>query len=298
MNVLIVWLLLCVVWGTTWIFIKLGLEDLPPLTFASARFVVACSILYIVLRIKKITLPPSPETGKLILITGFMQFCLNYGLLFWGEQYISSGLAAVLQAIIPAFGLVLARIYVGEKITKLKIASILAGIAGVAIIFKDQLELNGENAFWGSLAVVAGAFAAAYSSVLVKAKGMSIDPASLIFGQMTIGLIILSMTAFFAEGNPLNFNWSLKAIICVFYLAILGSIVAFWLYYWLLSKTEVSNAMMISLVTPLIAVVVGSLVLDEKLDRNTLWGGILIMFSVGLIVIKPLLNRRKNAEVL
>lgn len=146
MKPLVVWLLLCVVWGTTWIFIKLGLEDLPPISFAALRFTVACLILLPILYAQKIILPKSEKIWKVIFITGLLQFSFNYGLLFWGEQHISSGLAAVLQATIPAFGLILARIYVGETITILKIFSILLGLIGVAVIFKEQLQLNGQAA--------------------------------------------------------------------------------------------------------------------------------------------------------
>ncbi len=293
MKPLLIWILLCVVWGTTWIFIKLGLDDLPPVSFAALRFSVACLILFAIIKVQKIEFPRIREVWKFILITGLLQFFLNYGLLFWGEQFITSGLAAVLQATIPAFGLILARIYVGESITVLKIFSILLGLAGVAVIFREQLFLNGQMAFFGSLAVVVGAFGAAYASVLTKAKGVSFHPASLVFVQMFVGTIPLWIVGLIIEGNPANFRWTQQAIICVFYLAIVGSIVAFWLYYWLLARIDVSKAMMIAFVTPLIAVFVGSF-FGEKLNLQTLFGGILILFSVGLIVVKPLLNKAKR----
>lgn len=293
MKPLLVWLLLCIVWGTTWIFIKLGLADLPPVSFAALRFTVACLILLPILLVQKIEFPKGGNIWIIIVITGLLQFFFNYGLLFWGEQHITSGLAAVLQATIPAFGLVLARIYVGEQITGLKIVSILLGLCGVAVIFREQLFLNGQMAFLGSLAVVVGAFGAAYASVLTKAKGIGTNPASLVFGQMLIGQIPLWFVGLTTEGNPLKFLWTWQAVICVLYLAIIGSIIAFWLYYWLLSKIDVTRAMMISFVTPLVAVFVGSY-FGEKLDINTLFGGILILLSVFLIVIRPILQRKRS----
>jgi len=189
----------------------------------------------------------------------------------------------------------LARIYVGEVITGLKIASILLGIAGVAVIFQEQLVLNGQMAFFGSFAVVIGAFGAAYASVLTKAKGVSFHPASLVFSQMLVGHIPLWIVGISTEGNPLNLRWTWQAVICVFYLAIVGSIIAFWLYYWLLAKIDVSKAMMIAFVTPLVAVFVGSF-FGEKLYIQTLFGGILILLSVGLIVMKFSPQRRGDAE--
>jgi len=293
MRPLLVWLLLCVVWGSTWIFIKLGLDFLPPLTFAALRFTVACSLLYPALRIAKIAIPSISENWRFLAVTGTLQFFFNYGLVFWGEQYINSGLAAVLQATIPAFGLILARIYVGERITGLKIVSILLGMGGVALIFREQLHLNGELAFLGSLAIVVGAFGASYASVLTKARGLTFHPAGLVLLQMMIGHIPLWIVGIMREGNPLNFRWAPLAIVCVLYLAIVGSILAFWLYYWLLSKIDVTRAMMIAFVTPLIAVVVGSF-FGERLDLWTLGGGAMILFSVFLIVVRPLLARVRD----
>ncbi len=293
MKPLLIWLLLCIVWGTTWIFIKLGLDFLPPVSFAALRFSVACLLLYPFLKVNGIAIPSIRKNWRFLAITGALQFFVNYGLLFWGEQFISSGLAAVLQATIPAFGLILARIYVGESITGIKVASILLGIAGVGVIFREQLVLNGELAFTGSLAVVVGAFAASYASVLTKARGLSFHPAGLLFLQMLIGHIPLWFVGAYREGSPLGFRWTPLAILCVFYLAVVGSIVAFWLYYWLLSKIDVTRAMMIAFVTPLVAVVVGSY-FGETLEFETLIGGAMILVSVFLIVIRPLIRRARS----
>ncbi|HEX8734688.1 MAG TPA: EamA family transporter [Pyrinomonadaceae bacterium] len=294
MKPLLVWLVLCVIWGTTWIFIKRGLDDLPPVSFAAIRFTVACVLLLPLLWQQKIPFPKGRAAWIIIFVTGFLQFFFNYGLLFWGEQHISSGLAAVLQATIPAFGLILARIYVGESITGLKIISIVLGLLGVSVIFREQLTLNGQMAFLGSAAVVVGAMGASYASVLTKAKGQNMHPASMVFGQMLVGHITLWFVGLSVEGNPLAFHWSLKAIVCVLYLAIMGSITAFWLYYWLLTKIDVTRAMMIAFVTPLVAVIIGGF-FGETLGLQTLFGGLLILLSVFLIVIRPILNQRKSA---
>ncbi len=293
MTPVFVWIVLCIVWGSTWIFIKLGLDFLPPVSFAALRFSAACLILWPVLRLQRIEIPFKRELFGFIALTGTLQFFLNYGLLFWGEQFISSGLAAVLQATIPAFGLVLARIYVGERITGLKVIAILLGIIGVGVVFREQLELNGRLAFLGSLAVVVGAFCAAYASVLTKARGVNLHPAGLVFLQMLVGHLPLWGVGLIREGNPVSFRWSALAVVCVLYLAVVGSIIAFWLYYWLLSKIDVTRAMMIALVTPLIAVVVGSF-FGERLAVETIAGGAMILFSVLLIVIMPMLRTARK----
>lgn len=284
---IVVWLILCLIWGTTWIFIKVGLNDLPPITFAAARFLLAVVILLPVIWIRELPWPRSAAEWKLIALTGFLQFSLNYSSVFWAEQHITSGLAAVLQAMITVFGLLLAWIFLpAERITGVKIFAVLIGIVGVAAIFIEQLRIENVMAFAGCVAIVAGAYAAAQASILVKARGSSLHPASLVCAQMICGLPAILIYAFIAEGNPLNFNWTWRAVLCVFYLTILGTIAAFWLYYWLLSRIESTKAMMISLVTPLIAVVIGAIFLGERLPPQTLLGGVLIVSSVGLIAFR------------
>ena len=284
---IIVWLILCLIWGTTWIFIKVGLEDLPPITFAASRFVLSVVILLPVIWIRELPWPRSAAEWKLIALTGFLQFSLNYSSVFWGEQHISSGLAAVLQAMITVFGLLLAWIFLPtEKITGLKIFSVILGVIGVAVIFIEQLRIESRMAFYGSLAIVLGAYCAAQASILIKLRGTSLHPASLVCTQMICGLPAIVVYALAAEGNPLSFHWTWRAIACVVYLAVFGTIAAFWLYYWLLSRIESTKAMMISLVTPLIAVLIGAIFLGERLPPQTLFGGLLIIASIGLIVIK------------
>ena len=106
----IVWLILCGIWGSTWLFIKIGLNDLPPFSFAAIRFVIAAAILWAIVALRRYRLPRSKSDWLMLAGTGVLAFTVNYGLVFWGEQYISSGLAALLQATIPAFGLLFAHL--------------------------------------------------------------------------------------------------------------------------------------------------------------------------------------------
>ncbi len=287
MKTVLTWLGLCVIWGTTWIFIKIGLEDLPPIAFAAARFLLAVVILFAVIRFQNIPLPRTWKEWRIIALTGVLQFSVNYSMVFWSEQYITSGLAAVLQAMITVFGLILAWYFLpSERITKLKVFAVCLGIVGVAVIFIDQLKVQSLMAFLGSVGIVVGAYAAAQASILVKAKGGAFHPAALVFCQMLCGLPAIIIYSLVVEGNPVNFHWTWRAVGCVMYLTIAGTIAAFWMYYWLLGKIESTKAMMISLVTPLLAVIIGAVTLGETLPPQTLLGGVLIIGSIGLIVFK------------
>src|ERR1043165_5176710 len=231
MKARIVWLILCGIWGSTWLFIKLGLADLPPLTFAGIRFVLAALILSVMIFARGVRWPRSRYDWMLIAIVGFLQFTLNYGLVFWGEQHIPSGLAAVLQSTFPVFGLVLAHLYLpDERITGKKILGVLLGFAGVAVIFSDRLTIAGKGALLGSVALVLSALCGSYGNVLVKAYGTQIDPFVLAAGQMLCGFPPLLTLGIATEGNPLHFHWTRTAILSLAYLVIVGSVIAFTLF--------------------------------------------------------------------
>src|SRR6185369_10824656 len=142
MKARLVWLVLCGIWGSTWLFIKLGLEDLPPLTFAGIRFVISCVIILSIIRIRNLQLPRARNDWILLAVTGILSFGLNYGLVFWGEQHISSGLAALLQATLPAFGLVFAHFHLpAERLSWTRIGGVVLGVCGVAVVFSNQLAV-------------------------------------------------------------------------------------------------------------------------------------------------------------
>jgi len=285
MKVRLVWLLLCLIWGSTWLFIKLGLNDLPPFTFAGIRFVIACTILFTIIKVRRLPFPRARVDWLMLAVTGVLSFSLNYGLLFWGEQYISSGLAALLQATIPAFGLVIAHFYLpGEQMTPVKIFGVVIGVAGVGVVFSNQLSVAGPRALAGCAALVLGSACAAAANVMVKKHGKNLDPAMLAGGQMFFGLIPLLLIGVPLEGNPLNFHWTGMAFVALFYLAIVGSVMAFLLYYWLVQHMDVTKTMLVALVTPVIAVTLGVLVLHEELNWRTFAGGAMIMSGIGLIV--------------
>ena len=287
MKARLVWLILCGIWGSTWLFIKLGLEDLPPLTFAGIRFVIACAIVFAIIRLRRLELPRARNDWILLAVTGILSFGFNYGLVFWGEQYITSGLAALLQATLPAFGLVFAHFHLpGERLSWTRIGGVALGVCGVAVVFSNQLAVSGRRALAGCVALILSAAFAAYSNVLVKAYGKKLNPAILTAGQMFFGLLLLLAVGIPLEGNPFRFHWTPIAVISLLYLAVVGSVIAFMLYYWLVLKMDVTKSMLIALVTPVVAVILGMLLLNEEFGWRTLAGGAMIILGIAFIVIR------------
>jgi drug/metabolite transporter (DMT)-like permease len=293
---LVVWLCLCAIWGSTWLAIKLGLRDLPPLTFAGIRFAAAALVLFAIAALRGFRLPTAGRDWRLLAYTGLLTITLNYALVFWGEQYISSGLAAVLSATVPLFGLPLAHRYLAsEPLNRWKTAGVLLGVIGVAIVCSGQLGIGGPLAFWACLGIILAALATAHAGVLIKAGGTHMEPSVLAGIQMAGGCIPLLLGGLLLEGNPFYFSWTPMAWAALGYLTILGSVIAFLMYYWLIRHTEVTWVLMIPLVTPLVAVGFGVLFAGEAVGWHTALGGAAIIGGVALAVLR--LERQRVSAV-
>lgn len=281
--VILAWLSLCLIWGTTWLVIKLGLSDLPPLTYAGLRFLIASVILCAIIFVRKIELPRERKAWQLMAVVGVLGVAVNYGLLFWGELHVSSGLAALLHATIPLIGMVFAHYMLHtERITSAKVIGVLIGLAGLSLIFFNQVQIKSSLAPIATLGILFGGTAVAFCNVLVKAHGQKIDTITLAAGQMTFGFPLLLGAGFITEGNPLLYAWTPKAWLCLFYLAIVGSCVAFILFLWLVKNLAVTKTMLIALVTPLIAVTLGAAVNGEEVNWRIIVGGTCIIAGVGM----------------
>jgi drug/metabolite transporter (DMT)-like permease len=275
---------LCLIWSSTWLAIKLGLRDLPPISFVAIRFIIAVVVLLAISIGRVRLIPPGRGDFKLLAWTGVLMFCVNYALLFWAELYVSSGLSAVLQATIPIFGMVFAHYVIpSEPLRGARIAGALVALGGVAVICSRLFDFGGLLAFWGGVAIVFGAAGAAFSNVLLKARAIRLAPAMIAAWQMIFGLVPLIVAGLLVDGNPFHFHWTTRATFCVFYLAIPGSAVAFLLLYWLLPRMSVTNLQTISFITPPGAVLFGWLLGGESFSLSSLTGGALVLIGVWLI---------------
>jgi drug/metabolite transporter (DMT)-like permease len=277
-------LALCVIWSSTWLVIRVGLLDLPPISFVAIRFVIAVAVL-LAISIGRVRLLPAHRSDLVLLAyTGVLMFSVNYALLFWGELYVSSGLSAVLQATIPIFGMVFAHfILPGEPLRWQRVAGAVLAITGVAAICSRLLNFGGLLAFWGGVGIVFGAAAAAFSNVVLKKRALELAPAMIAAWQMIFGVAPLLVTGFLVDGNPLHLHWTRTALFCLFYLAVPGSALTFLLLYWLMPRMSVTNLQTISLITPPGAVVFGWLLGGETFSIWSLAGGALVLVGVWLI---------------
>jgi drug/metabolite transporter (DMT)-like permease len=273
-----VWLLLSSVWGSTWLFIKIGLADLPPFSFAGVRFVIAAAPLVAWLAVRRAPLPRAARDWRLMVVTGWLTFTVNYTLVFWGEQHISAGLAAILYTTFPIIGMLQAHwLLPDEPLTARKLGGALLSLAGVVVIFYNQVQLRGPLALAGSAAVVVAATATAYADILIKHRGGHIEPVTMTAVQMVAGFIPMLVLAALLEGNPFALSWTPRAVVSIVYLALVGSSLTFVLLYWLIQRAQVTRVMFIPFFSTVVAVLLDAVVLGERLDARTIGGGMAIM---------------------
>ena len=278
------WLTLCIVWSSTWLAIKIGLRDLPPISFVAIRFLIAIVVLIAVSIGRTRLLPLRRNDYAVLAITGILMFAVNYTLLFWAELHVSSGLAAVLQATIPIFGMIFAHWMLPDEPLRLqKLAGALIALGGVTVICSRLLGFSGPLAFWGGVAVVIGAASAAFANVLVKARSIPLAPAMLAAWQMIFGIAPLLVLGFAIDGNPARFHWTAMSVFCLLYLAVIGSALTFLLLYWLLPRLTVAQLQSISLITPPGAVMLGWSLGGETFPVWSLLGAAFVLVGVWMI---------------
>lgn len=286
---ILTFIFLCFVWGTTWIAIKISLEGFPPFAGAAIRFMLAILFLLIFIRLKKISLRLPARTFVMVSISAFLMYVLDYGLIYWGEQYLSAGVTAIFFATFPLFtGIWATFLFRSEKFYWNKLSGLILGLLGVIIVFLDQLLLTqfDKGVIQGAAAILLGAAGGAMSLVLIKKHLSGVNPVSLSFHQMAQGVIFLLFFSLIVE-NHQQIHLSLRVISAVVYLGAVGSALAFGLYYWLLQEWSAITLSLIIYITPLVALLVDYLVLGEIIQPEAVLGMLVIFSGVLFVQLNP-----------
>lgn len=274
--------LICFIWGSTWLAIKLGLEDLPPFLAAGVRFSLATVVLAALSWWRGLPFPRGWGIHLWLLGLGMVQFVVSYGAVYWGELYIPSGLSAVLFATYPLFVLVLAHwLIAAERIDPRKSIGVALGFLGVVAIFRSDLALTHPLAPLAAAVTLASPLASAASSVTIKRWGRDLHPYTLTTLPMAYGAVGLLGLSLLVE-DPGSAVWSPAALGSIAYLAVFGSVVAFVTYYRLLKEVAVSSLALVTYVFPVVAVALGWIVLRERLTGWELVGAAAIVAGIAI----------------
>jgi len=271
------------VWGSTYLAIRVGVREFPPFLLAALRFLTAGAALYGWARARGGRSPGRRQWMDISLLA-ILFFILDYGLLFWAEQRVPSGIAAVLMASIPVF-IALSEITLlrTQRITIRLALALSAGIAGVAVLASRSLDLGGTPIDGlGAIALLVGSISWALGTALTKKLSLPSSHVMSSGSQMLAGGVLLALTSA-ALGEFRNFHplrISLGAWLSLAYLVVAGSIIAFTAYLWLIRHESPTKVSTYAYVNPVVAVLLGYFLGGEALGRRTILGTALILVSV------------------
>jgi drug/metabolite transporter (DMT)-like permease len=281
-RALLLYSLCCVVWGSTWLAIKIGLQDLPPFLFGGVRMTIASlALIPVALRHwRHLTRPQWSWIG----CAGFLQLGLSYAGVFASERFISSGLAATLFCSYPIWAIGLAHFLVpGERATLLHAGSALLGIAGILLL---EAPLIGPVSLSPELTIamllpLGSSVCSALGGVLQKKHLGAVPVAVNLWAQTAIGAGVL-LLMHLALGQHQPAHWTPRAIAALLYLAIPGTVISFLALFWLLPRVPMASIGAIPLIDTLVAILLGAVILGEQVDWRLGMGGALVLAGAAL----------------
>lgn len=288
---------LCLIWGSTWIAIKYGLEALTPMFSAGVRFALASILIYALMKIKNITLQTDKVAIRLYFLMGFLSFVIPFGLVYWAQQFVPSGMAAVLFAVYPFWVVIFSYLRMKEEsIGFYKIFGTILGFGGIVVIFLDSFKGDLSDYLIGMFAVVLSGTMQAWIAVSIKKFGNHLNPLSMNFIPMVIAGISMTAIALFAEDlSTLKFNEN--AVLSILYLAVFGSVVTFTSFYWLIKHINIVILSLIAFITPVVALILGYFLYNEVLSTRHFIGSALVLTGVLWANLGNLLKLRKGSII-
>jgi drug/metabolite transporter (DMT)-like permease len=293
-KVLLAFAIIYFVWGSTFLAIRVGVREVPPFLLASIRFLIAGAVLYGWMRARGTPNPTLREWGGASLIA-ILIFVFDYGLLFWAEKRVSSGIAAVMMATIPVF-MTLFEILIlrTQRLTIPLAVALLVGIAGVAVLMSHSLNLGDAIDTTGACALIVASISWSLATALTRKLLLPSAKAMSSGAQMLAGGIFLALTAG-GLGEFRGFHLqsvSVRTWLALAYLIVAGSIVGFTAYVWLIHHESPTKVGTYAYVNPVVAVLVGYFLGGEALGPRTIVGTLLVLVSV--IVITAFQGRKRE----
>lgn len=279
-RIILGYILICLIWGSTWLAIRLGLDSLTPILSAGFRFSLASILVFLLMKFRRIKLQTDSLAIKIYLTLGFFSFLFPFGLVYWAEQFISSGLASIIFAVMPFFVILFSYFFLKEEVINYsQIVGVILGFIGIVTIFSEKLEINLNNDFLGMLAVLLSSITQAGIAIILKKYAKHLNPLSMNFVPLAIAGILMTIIGLSFE-NLSNLKFDMNAFLSVGYLALFGTVMTFSTYYWLMKKMNLLFLSLSTFITPIIAVILGWLILDENFSFQALIGSTLVLVGI------------------
>jgi drug/metabolite transporter (DMT)-like permease len=287
-------------WGSSYLFIKIGVDNgLEPFTLIMFRLLIGFALLATVVAIAREPLPREPRMYGHLFVMGVINIVIPFSLITYAEQTVDSSLAAVINGAVPLFVIVIAALFLkGETVTLNRVAGLIVGFIGVAILVGlDVADLGSANTL-GELALIGATISYAVGNVYAKAHVHGLRPMIPAVFQVFFGLLVTGALAFLTE-HPLAVIPTPEAILAVVWLGLLGSGLAYLCYFRILQHWGATRTSMVAYLLPVVGIGLGALVLHEDVTASTLIGTVLVIGGIALVNsrfgTRPLFSRGPEA---
>jgi drug/metabolite transporter (DMT)-like permease len=292
-------MLLGIIWGASFMFIKVGVPEIGWVVFPWLRVLIGALVLLAYIRLRGDRIPRDGHTWRLFLVQGLLGIALPFIAIAWGTQYIASGLSAILNGTMPMFTFVLAVLVDSEKLRLRSVVGLLVGLVGILVLMLPKLQPGMQTDLWGQLAVVGGALSYACSAVFARRYLVGQKPTIASFGQLATAALLLAPLAL--PQRPWAMRPSSGAIVSLLLLGVLGTGLAYLLYFKLIQDAGATGAALVTYISPVFSIFWGWGVLSERLTWHAFVAFALIF--VGLLLVngivsqaRALLVRRRGAR--
>lgn len=300
-KVILAFALVYTLWGSTYLGIRIAVESVPPAMMGAIRFLIAGGLMLIWCAATGRTIRVTRDQFRRLLIIGILLLTTGNVVLGWAEQNIPTGLAALIIAITPVWFLLLETfVFRGDHLSRRGIAGLAMGFLGIVVLLWPKIANGGslgKQQLFGACLVLGSSFSWATGSVLSKQWHMPVDPYVASAWEMTLAGIVNLVVAL-ALGNHHETAWQTRSLLAILYLVIAGSWVGFTAYIWLLRNVPTSKVATYAYVNPIVAVFLGWLVLDEKIDAFILAGTAIIIVGVATVTGAKIRKREVAPEEL
>ena len=291
-RVWIAFLLLALTWGSSYLWIKIGLGSLTPLVLIAGRLLFGAAILAIVVAIARQELPRSPRMYGHLLVMSVINIVLPFTLITVGEQSIDSALASILNATVPLGVIVIAPLFLpDERITPGRIAGLAVGFLGVILLVAPDLMNLGDSDLTGELMMLGASLSYACGGVYSRRNVRGLRPMVPALFQVTFAAVIVLSLAALIDRPWESLSPDPEAIVAVVWLGILGSGLAYLCYFFVLQQWGATRTSMVAYLLPVVGIALGAVVLGDPITLNRLAGTALVLAGVALVNGGPVLRR-------
>lgn len=278
-NLWILLVILSVLWGGSFFFAEIALRDVSPFMLVTLRVGIACAVLFVYILISKQAQTLDLKTWMALYVMGALNNVIPFTLIFWGQVYIESGLASILNATTPLFTVLLAHLMTqDEKMTSNKVIGVLIGFVGVIFLI-GPVAFSGQKAqALGQVAVLCAAVSYAFAGIW--GKRLRTIPSAVSSGGMLFGSTVIMLIVLLLKGEPFELNISTPGWLAVLALAIFSTVIAYMIYFYILANAGATNLLLVTFLIPLSALILGVVFLNESFTVSAMIGMLLIIISL------------------